>query len=629
LRQFIALLLLGVALLCGLAAYGLAQRMGQTQIQATGLHRLELYAASLQREISKYAFLPGTLELQRDVLALLSARATAVQSAPYGAPHTAAVNAYLEQLNDRAGTLAIYVINLQGQVVATSNWRRPDSFLGEDLRFRAYFQDALSTGVGRLFGIGTTRGEPGYYLASALLDGSRTVGVAVTKVSLDQLEQSWSTVEAPVIVTDENGVVILGSVPDWKFTALRPLDEGTRKAFDQTLQYNRRALKPLGIKVLSDLDQGARVVRVAREGTEMASVYPVTGRFLTQSRALPGTPWTLTVFSHLARADEAAQSYGVIATIGAAFVALCGFMLNQRRRHERDRLRDRLSAREALQAAHDELERKVQQRTADLLRTNERLQSEVQERIRAEGTLRAAQNELVQAGKLAVIGQLSTGVAHELNQPLTALRTLSGNSLRFLERGDLSTVRVNLDRIAQLADRMGLITGELRAFARKSTGEPQAVVVRTALNNALAVLGSRIEQVAAVVQVHVAEPEPVAWCDGNRMEQVLVNLVNNALDAMAGASAPRVDVHCERLADQVHVQVRDHGPGLSNEALAHLFEPFFTTKGSGEGLGLGLALSAGIVRESAGTLTGANHPGGGAVFHLTLPAAHSLRPDTP
>ena len=607
LRKLTVLLLLAGVGLSGFLAYMLAQRMGQAQIQATGLHRLELYTASLQREISKYAFLPGTLELEKEVQTLLSASAV---------PRSAdGVNAYLEQLNERAGTLAIYVINLQGRVVATSNWRRPDSFLGEDLRFRPYFRDALSTGGGRFFGIGTTRGEPGYYLASALLDGSRTVGVAVTKVSLDQLEQSWSTVEAPVIVTDENGVVILGSVPDWKFTALRPLDESTRKAFDQTLQYNRRALTPLGMKVLRDLDQGARLVRVAREGTEMASVYPVTGRFLTQSRALPGTPWTLTVFSHLAQTDEAAQSYALIASIGAAFVALLIFMLNLRRRH----LRDRLAAREALQAAHDELERKVQQRTADLSRTNERLQSEVQERIRAEATLRAAQDELVQAGKLAVIGQMSTGVAHELNQPLTALRTLSGNSLRFLERGDLPTVRVNLERIAQLADRMGLITGELRAFARKSSGRPQAVAVRAALSNALAVLGPRIGQARAQVKVDVGEPEPVAWCDGNRFEQVLVNLVNNALDAMSGVEAPCVDIRCEQREGQVHVQVRDRGPGLTDEAQAHLFEPFFTTKGRGEGLGLGLALSASIVRESGGLLSGANHPEGGAVFHLSLP----------
>ena len=163
-----------------------------------------------------------------------------------------------------------------------------------------YFRDALSSGTGRLFGIGTTRGEPGYYLASALLDGNRTVGVAVTKVSLDQLEQSWSTVEAPVIVTDENGVVIRAPVPDWKFTALRPLDENTRRRLTKPCS-TTAALSPLGIKVLSDLDQGARVVRVAREGTGWHRCTRSLAGFLTQARALPGTPWTITVFSHMAR----------------------------------------------------------------------------------------------------------------------------------------------------------------------------------------------------------------------------------------------------------------------------------------------------------------------------------------
>jgi two-component system C4-dicarboxylate transport sensor histidine kinase DctB len=203
---------------------------------------------------------------------------------------------------------------------------------------------------------------------------------------------------------------------------------------------------------------------------------------------------------------------------------------------------------------------------------------------------------------------------------------LSGNSVRFLERGDLPTVRVNLERIAQLADRMGLITGELRAFARKSSGEPHAVSLGAALGNALSVLESRVQQTGAEVQLDVATPEPIAWCDGNRLEQVLVNLVNNALDATAEGEARRVDVRCEQVASQVHVYVRDWGPGLSEAAQAHLFEPFFTTKGAGGGLGLGLALSAGIVRESGGTLTGANHPEGGAVFHLTLPAAVSTDP---
>ena len=247
------------------------------------------------------------------------------------------------------------------------------------------------------------------------------------------------------------------------------------------------------------------------------------------------------------------------------------------------------------------------------------------ERTHAEATLRAAQDELVQAGKLAVIGQLSTGVAHELNQPLTALRTLAGNSQRFLERGDTETTRVNLERMAQLADRMGRITGQLRNFARKSSGASQAVPLARALDNALAVLESRVAETGARILSDDGVPEAVAWCDRNRIEQVLINLINNSLDAMRGQPAPCLELACAVADGRAQVTVRDHGPGLSEAAQAHLFQPFFTTKEEGVGLGLGLALSAGIVRECGGTLTGSNHPGGGAVFTLSL----ALAPSTP
>lgn len=608
-RLPILMLLLAFMAVSGLAAHRIAQQLGLADLQATGLHRLDLYTASLEREIGKYAFLPGTLGLERDVLALLGH--------PGDNALAPRVSAYLEQLNERAGTLAIYLVDTTGHVVASSNWRRADSFLGEDLAFRPYFRDAMANGSGRFFGIGTTRGEPGYYLASALADESRTLGVAVIKVSLEQLENSWTTVEAPAIVSDENGVVILGSVADWKFTTLRPLDEKTRSAFDQTQQYNRRALKPLGMNELRELDHGARLVRIAKDGPEMVSVYPVAGRFLAQSRPLPGTPWTLTVLSHLEQVDDIAQSRATVAVVVTALLFMLGLMANERRRH----LKDRLAAREALQKAHDELELKVEERTADLSAANQLLQDEVTERIRAERTLRAAQDELVQAGKLAVIGQLSTGIAHELNQPLTALRTLSGNSMRFLDRGDLATTRANLERIAQLADRMGAITGQLRTFARKSGGQLQPVSLYRALDNALALLDSRLAQANADVCRNCPLPAPIALCDVNRLEQVLINLIGNALDAMDGQPAPRIEIGCEVVGRKAWLAVRDHGPGLDDEVISHLFEPFFTTKQAGVGLGLGLTISAGIVRDFGGTLTGANHPDGGAVFTLEIPLA--------
>ena len=610
--RFLVLALGFVALVAGtsLAAFRYNLAMGLAELQATGHHRLDLYAASLEREIDKYAYFPTTLGLERDVLRLLSA-------SPPPADQVEQVNRYLEQLNERAGSLSIYILDFKGKVVATSNWRRSDSFLGEDLSFRPYFKQAMESGSGRFFGIGTTRGEPGYYLSSALTDNRGTLGVAVVKVGLKQLEKSWATVEAPALVSDENGVVILASVPSWKFTTLKPLDDATRRAFDRSQQYNRQALHPLGVVELAPLEHGARLVRLPKAEQEMVSMFPVAGNFIAQTQPLSGTPWNITVFSPQEQVRGIAASRAVAAGVGTAFLFIVALMLNQRRRH----LKDRLAAQEALQKANDELERKVVERTADLSAANIRLQQEVTERTQAERTLRAAQDELVQAGKLAVIGQLSAGVAHELNQPLAALRTLSGNARKFLARGNHETAGSNLERIDDLVDRMGRLTAQLKSFARKSTGEPQAVPLRRAVDNALFLLEQRIRQSRAVACVDLPEEELQAWCDANRLEQVLVNLVGNALDAMEGALSPALDISARRDGSRIVVWVRDRGPGLSEDAKAHLFEPFFTTKEAGIGLGLGLAISAGIVADFGGSISADNHPDGGAVFTLDIPAA--------
>jgi two-component system C4-dicarboxylate transport sensor histidine kinase DctB len=607
-----SLLLLALAALvaaASLTTYQISQRMGLAELQTTGRHRLDLYTASLEREIGKYAYFPATLGLEEDVLGFLNRVDNKTLSAK--------ANVYLERLNERAGTLAIYVLDNKGKVRATSNWRRSDSYLGEDLAFRAYFHEAMDTGSGRFFGIGTTRSEPGYYLSSALSDDRHTLGVAIVKVGLDQLEQSWSTVEAPVLVSDENGVVILSSVPDWKFTTLRPLDESTRRTFDRTQQYNHHALQPLGVKEITDLGNGARLVQLAKQQQEMVSAYPVAGNFLAQSQAMPGTPWTLTVFSNVKPVNEMSFIRASVAAVTTILLGILASMVYQRRRH----LRDRLAAREALQKAHDELERKVEERTADLSATNQQLQDEVVERVRAERTLRAAQDELIQAGKLAVIGQLSAGIAHELNQPLAALRTLSGNAARFLERGDETTARSNLERIAQLVDRMGLITGQLKAFAHKSNGHPGPVDIRQVVTHALAILDQRLHTSHTQVTTDFPQDVLYALCDANRLEQVIVNLIGNALDAMAEHANPSLAIRCTAQGAMLRLAVRDHGVGLSAEVLRRLFEPFFTTKEAGVGLGLGLAISAGIVSDFGGTLTGANHPDGGAVFTLDIPAA--------
>ena len=600
--------LIALAAVAGSAGYRLSLSMGLAELQETGRHRLDLYSASLEREIDKYAYFPAILGLERDVLELLAE--------PPNVAMVDRVNAYLEQLNQRAGTLSIYVLDRRGNVLASSNYRQPDSFMGEDLAYRPYFKDAVAGGSGRFFGIGTTKGEPGYYLSSALVSGGDLLGVAVVKVSLEQLEKTWDIVEAPALVADENGVVILASVPAWKFTTLRPLDDETRRLFDSTQQYNRRALLPLELQVSRRLGDTASLVNLPKSLTDEPSVFPVSGQFLAQTQPLPGTAWHLTVFSHREQVDDMAWSRAALAAVGSAFLSILLVMMNQRRRHQRDRL----AAREALQKAYDDLERKVEERTADLSAANARLQDEVIERTRAERTLRAAQDELVQAGKLAVIGQLSAGIAHELNQPLAAMQTLSGNTIKFLQRGDVETACSNLDRIGQLVDRMGTLTGQLKSFVRKSSGHPRPVAVRRAIDNALSLLDQRLRRAGVDLRTDLPDRELWALCDANRLEQVLVNLITNALDAMDGGPAPVLELHGVRDGERVRIAVRDHGPGLADDVRHHLFEPFFTTKGAG-GLGLGLAISSGIVREFGGSWPATTIPRAARCSPLDIPMA--------
>lgn len=576
--------LVAIALAAGIAGFRVSENLGLAELQRTGTQRLEVYATSLNRQIDKYAYFPATLGLERDVIDLVAR----------GKPLTDTVNRYLEQLNHRAGTLSIYLLDRQGHVVATSNWNRPDSFIGEDLSYRSYFTDGMRGRPGRLFGIGITRGEPGYYLSSPLLANGEVVGVAVVKVSLEQLEQSWATVEVPVIVTDQNGVVILASVSSWKFTTLRPLPDQERRRLERSLQYNARPLPSLGLTREEAFDENAVLVRLALP-SDVDGGSKLSGNFLAQTAPMGDTGWSLTVLSPAGEVRAIAWTRAALAAIASAFVGILVVLLDQRRRH----LRDRLRAREALQRAHDELERKVEERTR---------------------TLRAAQDELVHAAKLATIGQISAGLAHELNQPLAALRTLSGNAVKFLRRGDIATAESNLDRIGSIVDGMGTLTNQLKSFARKSSGMPGPVDVRRAVDNALFLLDQRLRRANVTITTEIGA-EMTALCDANRLEQVMVNLIANALDAIEGIAAPMLRIRGRREATRVIVEVHDNGPGLPEDVREHLFEPFFTTKESNRGLGLGLAISLEIVHHFSGTLSGANHPEGGAVFTVALPAA--------
>jgi two-component system C4-dicarboxylate transport sensor histidine kinase DctB len=267
----------------------------------------------------------------------------------------------------------------------------------------------------------------------------------------------------------------------------------------------------------------------------------------------------------------------------------------------------------ALQKAQTELESRVRERTLDLTCANAKLRDEIE-------LHQNTQNELIQTAKLAVLGQMSAGINHELNQPLTAIRAYADNARQFLKMDRLKPVEQNLSEISQLTERMAKIIHPLKEFSRKTSGEAEPVCMKSVRDGAMSIMYGRLSREKVVI----SWPERLESCyvlgDIVRIEQVMVNLIGNAIQAMETLADKRIDITLSYHDAMQIMDVRDYGPGIPDEELARVFEPFYTTKKAGQGLGLGLSISYRIIDSMGGELSVSNHPEGGALFKLALPA---------
>jgi two-component system sensor histidine kinase AauS len=432
----------------------------------------------------------------------------------------------------------------------------------------------------------------------------------VIKVRLEALEERWQRARLEAFVSDENGIIILSSDPARRLKSVRPLTAEIKERLARSLQYYWWPLNELVPLERESIADGVEKLTFPAN-TSVDHEHTVVS-YLAQTRELADTPWHLTLLTPLEDLRREAANQGMLVAVACALVAFLLIAWNERRKV----ISTRLAAREALEQANNELERRIADRTVDLRASNERLKSQIRERRQAEETLRQAQDELIQAGKLAAIGQMSTSIAHELNQPLAALRTLSGNTVRFLERGALDTASANLRTINDLVDRMGRITASLRAFARRGEDKGQASLVK-AVDAALQVLAARLDN--ASLDLHQQIDDVELAIDQTRLEQILVNLIGNALDAMQAQPLPILWLEGDVFEGRYRLRVRDNGHGIDAEARKHLFEPFFTTKPGEQGLGLGLTLSASLAAAAGGTLNAEDPAEGGTMFILVLP----------
>ncbi|MBK3869946.1 GHKL domain-containing protein [Pseudomonas stutzeri] len=558
----------------------LAERYYRNELTEQNRQTLDLYVANLLGTLSRYEVLPRILGDLPGLRAVLQqAEAPAVRDN---------ANRLLKRLRNQTGADVIYLMDTNGNTLAASNWDEEDSFVDRNFAFRPYFRQAMEGRLGRFFGLGTTSGKRGYYFGAAVRDGERLIGVLVVKVDLDHTETLWGNTPEQLLVTDNFGVVILTSRPDWRFRATRGLgvDEREQIASDQPYP----TLEPRDLTL--DIDA-----------------------WLIQSRELKETGWTVRILAPISLVERPVRT--VVAIGAATLLALLLWLglLMQRRRHFIERLALDSSARQRL-------EQRVQERTRDLEALNSRLKVEVLEREQAQQELVRAQDELLQAGKLSALGTMSASISHELNQPLAAIRSYADNAGVLLDQQRNDEARDNLRLISELTARMASIIAHLRAFARRDQHAPERVALQPALDDALALLAKRRQ--AMGVELVRDLPDATLWVQAGetRLRQILANLLANALDALSERPQPRrIWLRAEQEGDGVLLSLRDNGPGFTAEALQRAREPFFTTKTSAQGLGLGLAICDTLTRALGGELRMSNHPQGGAQLGLFLRSA--------
>ncbi|WP_425484117.1 sensor histidine kinase [Allomesorhizobium camelthorni] len=571
----VLLALLGAAL--GLVVFATGRIAGtraEYALRDRALAALPLAADSLKGDVEKQRVIPLVLARDGAVQEMLRSPSTATE---------AALDDKLRAIGRDAGSSMIYVINPEGITVAASNAGEPTSFVGSNYRFRHYFTEAMANGTAMQYALGTVSARPGLYLSSRVDGPEGPLGVVVVKVELDRVESSWLESGFVVFTTDERGVVLATSVPQWRFGALSLLSEEEAETARNRLQLPGATFEP---------------VPLSRRGGNLVTASPASrsAGFVEVSqdlgKAVPG--WRLSLLIPAdAEISSAAMTARVTTLLALVLVGFVAFVTVRRRRAIRQR-------QEALVFMNAELEHRVKLRTAELQRSNEALAGEIAERENAEARVRRLRDELAQANRLSILGQIAAGVAHEINQPVAAIRTYAENAAHLLRSGRSQDTAGNLSSIVAMTGRIGTITETLRSFSRRASGSMGPIPAEDAIDGALSLLSGRIRDSGVTIERKRIDPSPMVMASRIRLEQILVNLLQNALDALKDEPEPRVEIALAENREMVAISVRDNGPGLAPDIRRSLFMPFITSKE--KGLGLGLVISEEIARELGGSL---------------------------
>ena len=560
---------------------------GMAELKEQGNIRLELYINYLQGVLEKYESLPELLAIDNNLVrALLNPRErTRIET----------LNRYLETINKVSDTLDTYLMNKDGLTIAASNWQEKHPFIGRNFNYRPYFKQAMTGKLGRYFAIGTASSKRGYYFAYPVRKDDEILGAVAIKINVDSVEQKWSHRDENFIVSDPEGVVFITTKPDWRYKTLKPLETDVLQKIVESRRYPDASLTPLSdspiipgsdIQILDITSQSDKEVQ----------------RVVMQSQFMPQAGWDVHILTDTRALLKRVVAMCLLVGSGmtVAYILIILLVQRQHRLAELNRIEE--EARRVLEEANELLESRVLDRTQKLTEANEQLRKEILDRQQTEIKLKRTRKELIHAAKLAVLGQMSAGINHELNQPLAAIRSYADNGKQFLQKGRLEDALWNLEQIGELTERMAQIGAQLKLFARKSSGQVVAVPLHGVIDGALEILRPSLKKAEIDLIINIAPEDLEVRANHVLLQQVLVNLLSNAMQAMEGQDVKKIILDCRGEKDQVVIAVEDNGPGILEEHLQNIFEPFYTTKKSGQGLGLGLTISDRIIRDFGGQI---------------------------
>ena len=524
--------------------------------------RMTLYVGNLISELQRNSIVPQLLARDPELLRALSA-----------AEYSLSTQRLLSFV-DEIGAASLMLLDKDGRTVAATDRNR----LGENHRNAPYYINALRSNATIFTTVRTESGGFSFVYSRKMDDPSGTLGVMTVAVDLQKLERSWASISDAVFVADSEGTIILSTEPRW-----RGLVEEQALARQSPASAIDRAFEATRDWTVVPIDAYLRGEAVLRRETRV-----------------PFQGWKMVSFTTYDSVREKVNGVLALEIMGFAILLALAFWVSSRKSANRVVF--------------------FQRESAELRALNLRLQREIAEREKVEKTLEVAEQSLAQSSKLAALGEMSAAVSHELNQPLAAMKTYLAGARLLLQRKRADEALSSFGRIDDLIDRMGAITKQLKSYARKGKDAFEEVDVRDAVSTALSMMEPQLKTRKVAITRTLPSDPALIFGDRLRLEQVIINLLRNALDATKGVDDPSVEVTLT-VTDAVRLIVRDNGAGI--EDLDALFEPFYTTKQPGDGVGLGLAISSGIVTDLGGRLTARNGAKGGAVFEMTLPVLAS------